>query len=71
MMATDTPAPLPVIDFEGEIEYHRTLLRGDIKMLNYKAKREFPRVGTPRYPTPWDLLHQAINSKLTQLDDIG
>jgi hypothetical protein len=70
------PAPvtmttLPVIDFEAEMEHHRTLLRGDIKILCYKAKREMPRVGTARYPTPWDLLHKQIDAKLTELQAIG
>jgi hypothetical protein len=63
--------PLPVIDFEGEIEYHRTLIRGDLKILSFKAQREMPRVGTPRYPTPWDRLHAEIDRKLTELQAIG
>jgi hypothetical protein len=66
-----TTNPLPVIDFDAELEHHRTLLRGDIKILCYKAKREMPRVGTPRYPTPWDLLHKQIDAKLTELQAIG
>jgi hypothetical protein len=69
VMATEQQ--LPVIDFEAEVEHHRTLLRGDLKILSYKAKREMPRVGTPRYPTPWDRLHAAIDAKLTELQALG
>jgi hypothetical protein len=62
---------LPVIDFEGEVAAHKALLKADIKMLCYKAKREMPRIGTTRYPTPWDLWHKQIDAKLTELQAIG
>jgi hypothetical protein len=32
--------------------------------LGHVARREFPVVGTPRAPTPWDRRHQAINALL-------
>lgn len=30
-----------------------------------RAKREFPVVGSPEHPTPWDIRHAAINRHLT------
>lgn len=34
----------------------------------HSARREFPVVGTPRAPTPWDRRHRAINELLTNLE---
>lgn len=36
--------------------------------LSHRAQREFPVVGTPEVPTPWDRRHAAINELLDLLD---
>lgn len=33
-----------------------------ITNMAHRASREFPVVGTPEQPTPWDLRHGAINA---------
>lgn len=32
---------------------------------NHAAQRDFPKVGTPEHPTPWDDSHAFINELLT------
>lgn len=34
----------------------------------HAARREFPKVGTPRAPTAWDRRHRAIDELLTNLE---
>jgi hypothetical protein len=39
--------------------------------MNHRARREFPKVGTPEVPTPWDLRHASLNALLTDLEHCG
>jgi hypothetical protein len=71
MMATEQQ--LPIVDFDYEIEHHRALLQGDLKILSYKAKREFRVV--ERFTTdplnPWGEIHRVIDATLTKLEELG
>lgn len=35
---------------------------------NFRAKREFPRMGTEDEPTPYDCRHRALNDLLTLME---
>ncbi len=39
--------------------------------MNHRAQREFPVVGTPDLPTPWDLRHASLDALLTDLEHCG
>ena len=71
VMATEQQ--LPIIDFDAEIAHHKALLQGDLKILSYKAKREFRVV--ERLTTdplhPWGQIHKIIDAKLTELQALG
>jgi hypothetical protein len=35
--------------------------------VNFRAKREVPKVGSIEHPTPWDLIHKRLNDLLTDM----
>lgn len=39
-----------------------------ITNMAHRAAREFPVVGSPEHPTPWDKRHQSINAMLDDLE---
>lgn len=61
-MATSAPEAEPV----GRAD--RAELIEGLANLCHAARREFPKVGTLRAPTPWDRRHQSINELLTNLE---
>jgi hypothetical protein len=59
MRSSRSDAPREVVD-DTRAEIAKMLTAA-----SFAAQREFPVVGTPRAPTPWDRRHAAINDLLT------
>jgi hypothetical protein len=60
---------MPVVD-QTERADRAELIEG-LRHMVHAARREFPKVGTLRAPTPWDRRHQSINELLTNLELLG
>lgn len=54
----------------GEVALTREDLIEGLTYLCFTARREFPVLGTPEFPTPWDRRHAQIDELLTELDEL-
>ena len=62
MMATE----LTIIDFEDATT--KAELAEAMRNVCHRARREFPKVGTPLRPTPWDRRHAELNRLLDEYE---